>query len=115
MFIYPVRHFNTRLLSYWRQSLLVRNKIMATRRMFSKTITSSSSFLMMSQSAQNLYFHFGMNADDDGFCEHFTIMRMTGSKPDDLRVLQARGFVKLFDDKVLVIVQWKENNFKKRV
>jgi len=84
---------------------------MATRRMFSKTITSSSSFLMMSQSAQNLYFHFGMNADDDGFCEHFTIMRMTGSKPDDLRVLQARGFVKLFDDKVLVIVQWKENNF----
>ena len=79
--------------------------------MFSKSITNSSSFLMMSQSAQNLYFHFGMNADDDGFCEHFTVMRMTESKPDDLRVLQARGFVQIFDDKVLVILNWKENNY----
>ncbi len=84
---------------------------MATRRMFSKTITNSSRFLMMPQSAQNLYFHLGMNADDDGFCEHFTVMRMTDSKPDDLRVLQARGFVKIFDDKVLVILDWKENNY----
>jgi len=66
---------------------------------------------MMPQSSQNLYFHLGMNADDDGFCEHFTIMRMTESKPDDLKVLQSKGFVKLFDDKVLVITQWKENNF----
>ena len=79
--------------------------------MFSKTITSSSRFLMMSQSAQNLYFHLGMNADDDGFCEHFTIMRMTESKPDDLKVLQTKGFVKLFDEKVLVITEWKENNY----
>lgn len=84
---------------------------MANRRMFSKTITSSSRFLMMSQSAQNLYFHFGMNADDDGFCEHFGIMRMTDSKPDDLKVLQAKGFVKVFDDRVLVITEWKENNY----
>lgn len=84
---------------------------MANRRMFSKSITSSSRFLMMSQSAQNLYFHLGMNADDDGFCEHFTIMRMTESKPDDLSVLQARGFVKIFDEKVLVVTDWKENNY----
>ena len=84
---------------------------MAQRRMFSKAITNSSQFLMMPQSSQNLYFHFGMNADDDGFCEHFTIMRMTESKPDDLKVLQAKGFVKVFDDKVLVIIDWKENNY----
>lgn len=84
---------------------------MANRRMFSKSITNSSQFLMMPQSSQNLYFHFGMNADDDGFCEHFTIMRMTESKPDDLKVLQAKGFVKVFDDKVLVIIDWKENNY----
>ena len=86
-------------------------KIMAIRRMFSKTITSSSQFLMMPQSAQNLYFHLGMNADDDGFCEHFTIMRMTESKPDDLKILQAKSFVKIFDEKVLVIMDWKENNY----
>ena len=84
---------------------------MANRRMFSKSITSSSSFLMMPQTSQNLYFHLGMNADDDGFCEHFAIMRMTESKPDDLKILQAKGFVHLFDDKVLVIRDWKENNY----
>ena len=84
---------------------------MAQRRMFSKTITNSSRFLMMPQSSQNLYFHLGMNADDDGFCEHFSIMRMTESKPDDLKVLQAKEFVKVFDDKVLIIKEWKENNY----
>ena|SRR3990167_3242390 len=84
---------------------------MAQRRMFSKSITNSSQFLMMPQSSQNLYFHFGMNADDDGFCEHFPLMRMTDSKPDDLKVLQAKGFVNVFDEKVLIITDWKENNY----
>lgn len=84
---------------------------MAQRRMFSKSITNSSQFLMMPQSSQNLYFHLGMNADDDGFCEHFALMRMTDSKPDDLKILQAKGFVNVFDDKVLVIIDWKENNY----
>lgn len=84
---------------------------MAQRRMFSKSITNSSGFLMMPQSSQNLYFHLGMNADDDGFCEHFTVMRMTESKPDDLKILQAKEFIKVFDDKVLVILDWKENNY----
>lgn len=84
---------------------------MAQRRMFSKSITNSSQFLMMPQSSQNLYFHLGMNADDDGFCEHFTIMRMTESKPDDLKILQAKGYINIFDDKVLVILDWKENNY----
>jgi hypothetical protein len=84
---------------------------MAQRRMFSKSITNSSQFLMMPQSSQNLYFHLGMNADDDGFCEHFTIMRMTESKPDDLKILQAKNFISVFDDRVLVIIDWKENNY----
>jgi len=84
---------------------------MANRRMFSKTITNSSNFLMMPQSSQNLYWHLGMNADDDGFCEHFMVMRMTESKPDDLKILITKGFVQVFDDKVLVILDWKENNF----
>jgi hypothetical protein len=83
---------------------------MAQRRMFSKLITNSSEFLMMSQSAQNLYFHFGMNADDDGFCEVFTIMRMTDSKPDDLQSLHSRGFIFVVDNKVCIIKDWHENN-----
>lgn len=66
---------------------------------------------MMPLSTQALYFQLGMNADDDGFCEHFSIMRMVEAKPDDLRVLQAKDFVKVFDDKVLVVLDWKENNY----
>lgn len=89
----------------------IKNNLMAQRRMFSKSISNSSQFLMMPNSSQNLYFHLGMNADDDGFCEHFTIMRMTESKPDDLKILQAKGFVNVFDDRVLVITDWKENNY----
>lgn len=79
--------------------------------MFSKSITSSSSFLMMPATSRLLYYDFGMSADDDGYVEHFTIMRMTEAKPDDLKVLEARGFVKVFDDKVLIISDWKENNY----
>ncbi len=83
---------------------------MAQRRMFSKEITSSSEFLMMSQSAQSLYFHIGMNADDDGFCEVFTIMRMTDSKPDDLKVLHSKGFIFVVNDKVCIVKDWHRNN-----
>ena len=40
---------------------------MAERRMFALTITDSDAFLDMSLSAQALYFHLCMRADDDGF------------------------------------------------
>lgn len=66
---------------------------------------------MMPQSSQNLYFHLGMNADDDGYCEYFGILRMTDSKPDDLKILQAKGFVTIFDDLVLLLKDWKEHNY----
>lgn len=84
---------------------------MASRRMFSKTITNSSRFLMMPPTSQLLYIHLSMNADDDGFVEHFPVMRMVEAKPDDLKVLSSKGFVKIFDDQVLVVTEWKENNY----
>ena len=40
---------------------------MAKRRMFSLDIVDTDSFLDMPASTQNLYFHLGMRADDDGF------------------------------------------------
>jgi len=83
---------------------------MAQKRMFNKSITNSSRFLMMPPTSQILYIHLGMNADDDGFVEHFPVMRMVEAKPDDLKILSAKGFVKVFDDQVLVITEWKENN-----
>lgn len=84
---------------------------MANRRMFSKQVVHSSNFLMMPLSTQALYFHLGMSADDDGYVEHFPVMRMIDSKPDELKILQAKGLVHVFDDKVLVIRDWKENNY----
>ncbi len=83
---------------------------MANRRMFAKEITNSSDFQMMSPSAQALYLHIGMNSDDDGFCEVFTIMRMTESKPDDLRALHERGFIYIVDSKVCIVKDWHTNN-----
>lgn len=40
---------------------------MANRRMFSLDVVDTDRFLDMSASAQALYFHLGMRADDDGF------------------------------------------------
>jgi hypothetical protein len=79
--------------------------------MFSKEVTNSSDFLMMSQSAQSLYFHIGMNSDDDGFCELFTIVRMTESKPDDIQSLHSRGFIYIIDSKVCIVKDWHTNNY----
>lgn len=78
--------------------------------MFSKDITNSEEFLEMPDSTQKLYFHLGMNADDDGFVQPKGVMRMVRSGEDDLKVLQAKGFVIIFNESVIVITQWKMNN-----
>ena len=79
--------------------------------MFSKTITNSGKFLKMPSSSRLLYYDLGMNADDDGYTEWFTVVKMTGSTEQDLQVLHANGFVKIFDENVLIILDWKENNY----
>ena len=40
---------------------------MANRRMFSLDVVDTDKFLDMPATSQNLYFHLGMRADDDGF------------------------------------------------
>lgn len=84
---------------------------MAQRRMFNKSITNSSKFLKMPISSRLLYYDLGMNADDDGFVEHFMVLRMTGATMQDLGVLELNGLVKVFDENVLWIKDWKENNY----
>lgn len=85
---------------------------MAQKRMFDKTITNSDEFLEMPDSSQNLYFHLSMNADDDGFVNNWkSIMRMTGHKQDDLKVLTAKQFIIPFDSGVIVIRHWRINNY----
>lgn len=87
---------------------------MAERRMFAKKIINSARFLKMPVSSQSLYFHLGMDADDDGIVEAFTTMRMTGASDDDLRVLISKGFIRVLnEDLVTQIMDWKVNNLIK--
>ena len=84
---------------------------MAKRRMFSQQITDSDSFLDMPLSAQALYFHLGMTADDDGFVNNpKRIQRVIGANEDDLKLLIAKKFIIAFESGVVVIKHWKINN-----
>jgi hypothetical protein len=84
---------------------------MAQRRMFSKRITNSGRFLKMPTTSQALYFHLNMHADDDGVVEAFQVMRMTGFNEDDLKVLAAKGFIKVLnEDLVTFVMDWREHN-----
>ena len=85
---------------------------MAQRRMFNKTITNNDNFLEMPCSSQSLYFHLSMNADDDGFVDNWkSIMRMTGNKDDDMKILIAKQYVIPFESGVIVIKHWSLNNY----
>lgn len=79
--------------------------------MFSKDITEHDAFLEMPLSSQALYFHLGMQADDDGFVSPNRIMRMIGGQGDDLKILIAKKYVLQFEDGVVVIKHWKLNNY----
>ena len=86
--------------------------ITAERRMFAKTIIDSDLFLDMPMSAQALYFHLAMRADDDGFVNNpKQIKRMVGASDDDLKVLIAKQYLLPFDSGVVVIRHWKIHNY----
>jgi hypothetical protein len=85
---------------------------MAERRMFAKTIIDSDAFLDMSMSAQALYFHLAMRADDEGFVNNpKKIQRMTGASDDDLKILIAKKFIIPFESGIVVIKHWKIHNY----
>ena len=84
---------------------------MAERRMFSKRVIGSARFLRMPISTQCLYFHLGLNADDDGIVEAYTTIKQIGATEDDLKVLVAKGFCTVLnEDLVTYITDWRENN-----
>lgn len=78
--------------------------------MFSPQIVESEEFLSMPISSQALYFHLGMNADDDGFIQPKLTMRQVGSTDDDLKVLLTKRFLLVFDGGVVVIKHWLIHN-----
>lgn len=79
--------------------------------MFSPAIVENDTFLDMPLSTQALYFHLGMNADDDGFVSPKRVMRMIGANNDDLQILIAKRYVLAFPSGVVVMKHWTLNNF----
>ena len=79
--------------------------------MFTKKITESDAFLDMPLSAQCLYFHLNMNADDDGFVNApKRIQRLISASDDDLKLLIAKSFLLVFEHGVVVIKHWRMHN-----
>ena len=86
-------------------------KIMAERRMFSKAVVHSGAFLELPASAQLLYFHLGMQADDDGFISNpKPIVRMVRGTSKSFRCLVEQGFLIEFPNGVCVLRHWLLNN-----
>ena len=84
---------------------------MANKRMFSMQIVDSDAFLDMPLSAQCLYFHLNMRADDDGFVSNpKRIAKLISATDDDLKILMAKNFVLTFDTGVMVIKHWRMHN-----
>lgn len=85
---------------------------MAERRMFAKNVVDSDLFLEMPTTAQALYFHLGVRADDDGFIDNpRKIQRMIGASADDLKLLVAKQFIIPFESGVVVIRHWRIHNY----
>ena len=88
---------------------------MAERRMFAMTIIDSDAFLDMPLSAQSLYFHLCMRADDDGFLNNpKKIQRVIGASEKDLEQLVEKRFLISFTTGVVVIKHWRMHNYIKK-
>lgn len=85
---------------------------MAKRRMFSLDVVDTDKFLNMPPSTQALYYNLGMRADDDGFVSSpRKIALMSNCGTDDLNILVSKGYLIPFDSGVVVITDWKINNW----
>ena len=85
---------------------------MAEKRMFSKSIIDSDSFLDMPLTTQALYFHLAMRADDDGFLNNSKkIMRVIGANQNDMDLLLVKKFIISFEDGICVIKHWRIHNY----
>lgn len=85
---------------------------MANRRMFSKDVVETDKFLNMPLTSQALYFHLGMEADDDGFVSSpKKVQRSIGCTEGDLKHLASCGYIIPFENGVVVIADWSVNNW----
>lgn len=83
---------------------------MAERRMFHRLVVESDRFLDLSIGAQALYFHLGMQADDDGFVNGPKLIARQLKRPyKELQALIDAGFLLEFDG-VVVLTHWRIAN-----
>ena len=79
--------------------------------MFTKKVTDDDNFSQLSSSAQALYLHLNMSADDDGFCNQVsTAMFKAHASVQDLESLLARRYIYQFENGVIVIKHWRMAN-----
>lgn len=84
---------------------------MAERRMMTRKVTDDDRFMALSSSAQALYLHLMMGADDDGFNNQVTVAMFRGhASVQDLQALLEARYVYQFDDGVIVIRHWRMAN-----
>ena len=79
--------------------------------MFDKAIIDTDKFMDMPLSAKAIYFLLGMEADDEGFVSYKKVMRVHGGNDDDIKLLIAKQLVIIFESGVIVITDWKNNNW----
>lgn len=88
---------------------------MAEKRMLSKKVLDTDAFLDMPLSAQALYFHLVINADDEGFVGNPKRIRdYIGATESDLDLLIEKRFVLMLKNSVAVIRHWKIHNTLRR-
>lgn len=84
---------------------------MAERRMLTKKVTDDDNFMSLSSSAQALYLHLSMSADDDGFSNQVAIsMFKAHASVQDLQALLEKRYIYQFDSGVIVIKHWRMAN-----
>lgn len=84
---------------------------MARKRMFDLEIINQDSFLDLPMEAKAIYFLLGMEADDEGFIAPRKVLRLYGGTEDSLKLLIAKGYIIPFSTGVVVITDWKRNNY----
>lgn len=84
---------------------------MAEKRMLSSKITDHDNFTTLPASAQALYLHLVLSADDDGFCAQTnSAMLKAHAKKKDLEELVKRRYLIRFDSGVYAVKHWKMQN-----
>ena len=84
---------------------------MADKRMFTKKVTDDDNFMSLSSSAQALYLHLSMSADDDGFCNQVAVsMFKAHAGVQDLQALLEKRYIYQFENGVIVIKHWRMAN-----